>query len=78
MWAVWLCGAGGEFGPVWVNPMPASEVAARIEMRVQAAGGARYTIGECGVRVWVGRQRLRPAVRGRAYLSTFSSRVGCL
>lgn len=37
---------GGEYGPIWVNPMPAIEVAARLEMRVQAADGSRLTVGE--------------------------------
>lgn len=37
---------GGEYGPIWVSPMPANEVAARVEMRVQSAGGSRYTVGE--------------------------------
>lgn len=36
---------GGEYGPVWVSPMPANEVAARIEMRVGTTGGAQYTVG---------------------------------
>jgi hypothetical protein len=40
---------GGEYGPIWVSPMPANEVAARLEMRVQSAGGSRYTVGELHV-----------------------------
>ena len=39
---------GGEYGPIWVNPMPANEVAARLEMRVKAADGSQFTVGECG------------------------------
>ena len=38
---------GGEYGPIWVSPMPANEVAARLEMRIQAADGTRFTVGEC-------------------------------
>lgn len=37
---------GGEQGPVWVNPMPANEMVARLEMRVATSGGAMYTQGE--------------------------------
>lgn len=34
-----------RFGNPWVSPMPADEVAARLEMRVQSAGGSRFTVG---------------------------------
>jgi hypothetical protein len=37
---------GGQYGPVWVSPMPTNEVAARLEMRVQSAAGQRFTVGE--------------------------------
>jgi hypothetical protein len=37
---------GGQYGPIWVSPMPTNEVAARLEMRVQSASGQRFTVGE--------------------------------
>lgn len=41
---------GGGFEPVWVTPMPATEVLSRIEMRVtNAANTDKYTVGECAV-----------------------------
>ncbi|WIA35607.1 hypothetical protein OEZ86_004028 [Tetradesmus obliquus] len=34
-----------RFGNPWVSPMPVDEAAARLEMRVRAAGGQQYTVG---------------------------------
>ena len=48
---------GGEYGPTWVNPMLANEVAARLRMRVRAADGSQFTVGEwlCRMASYVGR-----------------------
>jgi hypothetical protein len=35
----------GYSGAPWVSPMPDTEVAARLEMRVQNAAGSRFTVG---------------------------------
>lgn len=39
---------GGEYGAVWVSPMPANEVIARLDMRVATASGLAYTTREFG------------------------------
>ena len=43
---------GGEYGAVWVSPMPANDVVARIDMRVGVAGGSTYTVGESSGDGW--------------------------